>query len=119
MIYMVGDKMITYEESDNLSEAALETLAIIAYNQPVTRLMVDEIRGISSSQMIRKLVAKGFIKEGKNNKLRACDIKRIVDTVINQVYLDEEQLKKKWENKYTEYINKIRNFYFKYNLFFY
>ena len=32
----------------------------------------------------------------------------IVDTVINQVYLDEEQLKKKWGNKYTEYINKIR-----------
>lgn len=56
-------KMIACEENDNLSEAALETLAIIAYNQPVTRLMVDEIRGISSSHMIRKLVYKNLICE--------------------------------------------------------
>ena len=56
-------KMITYEESYNLSEAALETLAIIAYNQPVTRIMVDEIRGISSSHMVRKLVYKNLICE--------------------------------------------------------
>lgn len=57
------------EESNNtLSQAALETLAIIVYNEPITRIKVDEIRGISSSQMIRKLVAKGFIKEcGRDN----------------------------------------------------
>ncbi|MEG2792154.1 MAG: SMC-Scp complex subunit ScpB, partial [Odoribacter sp.] len=42
---------------------ALETLAIVAYNQPLTRIKVDEIRGVSSSQMMRKLVAKGFLKE--------------------------------------------------------
>ena len=46
-----------------LTQAALETLAIIAYNEPITRIEVDEIRGVSSSQMIRKLVAKDFIKE--------------------------------------------------------
>ncbi len=57
------------EECNNtLSQAALETLAIIAYNEPVTRILVDEIRGISSAQMIRKLVAKGFVKEvGKSD----------------------------------------------------
>lgn len=52
------------EDSNNtLSQSALETLVIIAYNEPITRIKVDEIRGISSSQMIRKLVAKGFLKE--------------------------------------------------------
>ncbi len=56
-------KLIENPESNALSQAALETLAIIAYNQPITRIDVDEIRGVSSSQMIRKLVAKGFIKE--------------------------------------------------------
>lgn len=56
-------KLIENPESNALSQAALETLAIIAYNQPITRGDVDEIRGVSSSQMIRKLVAKGFIKE--------------------------------------------------------
>lgn len=56
-------KLIENPESSVLSQAALETLAIIAYNQPITRIQVDEIRGVSSSQMMRKLVAKGFIKE--------------------------------------------------------
>ena len=57
------------EESNNtLSQSALETLAIIVYNEPITRIKVDEIRGIASAQMIRKLVAKGFIKEcGREN----------------------------------------------------
>lgn len=54
----------------NLSQSALETLAIIAYNEPVTRLQVDELRGVNSSQMIRSLVAKDFVKElGKADTL--------------------------------------------------
>ncbi len=57
------EKMVTIEDDGTLSEAALETLAIIAYNQPVTRVMVDDIRGISSSHMIRKLVYKNLICE--------------------------------------------------------
>ena len=37
-------------------------------NEPITRIKVDEIRGISSAQMIRRLVAKGFVKEaGRDN----------------------------------------------------
>ncbi len=56
-------KLIENEENNNLSQSALETLAIIAYNEPITRLMVDEIRGVSSREMIRKLVAKGLVKE--------------------------------------------------------
>lgn len=56
-------KLIENPETNSLSQAALETLAIIAYNQPITRIMVDEVRGIYSSPMIRKLVAKGLIKE--------------------------------------------------------
>lgn len=63
-------KLIENPDSNVLSQAALETLAIIAYNQPVTRLDVDDIRGVSSSQMIRKLVAKGFVKEaGRSDSL--------------------------------------------------
>lgn len=56
-------KLIETPGTSSLSQSALETLAIIAYNQPVTRIEVDEIRGISSAQMMRKLVAKNFIKE--------------------------------------------------------
>lgn len=56
-------KLIENPTTNFLSQAALETLAIIAYNEPVTRIQVDKLRGVASSQMIRKLVAKGFIKE--------------------------------------------------------
>lgn len=52
------------EQSENtLSNAALETLAIIAYNQPISRVGVEEIRGVGCDAMIRKLVAKALIKE--------------------------------------------------------
>ena len=56
-------KLIETPESNTLSPAALETLAIIAYKQPVTRLQVEEIRGVSSDNVIRKLQAKALIKE--------------------------------------------------------
>ena len=56
-------RLIENEDSNVLSQAALETLAIIAYNQPVTRLDVNEIRGVDSGQMMRKLLAKGLLKE--------------------------------------------------------
>lgn len=56
------EKMIEQQET-TLSQAALETLAIIAYKQPVTRLQIEEIRGVSSDNIVRKLQAKALIKE--------------------------------------------------------
>jgi len=55
-------KLITTNPNSTLSQAALETLAIIAYNQPITRVKIDELRGIASSFLIRKLIAKDLIK---------------------------------------------------------
>ena len=57
------------ETSNNLSEAALETLAIIAYNEPITRMQIDEIRGINSTQMLRNLIAKGLIENAGKSDL--------------------------------------------------
>ena len=56
-------KLLDNPETNNLSNAALETLAIIAYNAPITRLEVENLRGVNSSSLIRKLVAKGLVKE--------------------------------------------------------
>ena len=56
-------KLIQNPESNTLSDAALETLAIIAYNQPITRVEIDELRGVSTIHIIRKLLAQGLIKE--------------------------------------------------------
>ncbi len=61
-------KLIQNPETNTLSQAALETLAIIAYNEPITRMQVDKLRGVTTNQIIRKLVAKGLIKEtGRSN----------------------------------------------------
>src|SRR5699024_8710256 len=47
----------------SLSQAALENLAIIAYKQPLTRLEIDEIRGVHSGASLQKLVLRGLIEE--------------------------------------------------------
>lgn len=62
-------KLFTDEETNILSPSALETLAIIAYNEPVTRVFVDEIRGVSSVHVIRKLLFMNFIKEVGRSEL--------------------------------------------------
>jgi segregation and condensation protein B len=50
-------------ESSHLSQAALETLAIVAYRQPVTRPQVDAIRGVNSDAVLKNLLSKGLIQE--------------------------------------------------------
>ena len=62
------EKLAT-ESSNSLSTSALETLAIIAYNEPITRITVDEIRGINSAQMIRNLISKGFVEQAGKSDL--------------------------------------------------
>lgn len=62
-------KLIENPETNILSQAALETLAIIAYNQPITRVQIDAMRGVGSTSIMRKLVAKGFIKESGRSDL--------------------------------------------------
>jgi len=51
------------DTTTTLSQAALETLAIIAYKQPVTRPEVDVIRGVNSDGVMRTLLSKGLIEE--------------------------------------------------------
>jgi segregation and condensation protein B len=51
------------ESTSTLSQAALETLAIIAYKQPITRPEVDVIRGVNSDGVMRTLLSKGLVEE--------------------------------------------------------
>ena len=57
------EKLLESPSTHVLSQAALEVLAIIAYNEPITRSKVDEMRGVDSVYVMRKLLAKGLIKE--------------------------------------------------------
>ncbi len=59
-------KMVENPIIQKLSQAALETLAIIAYKQPVTKVEVSEIRGVNCDGMMRNLLAKALIRECGN-----------------------------------------------------
>jgi len=57
------EKFIGIETTAKLTRAAVETLAIIAYKQPITRPGIDSIRGVSSDGVMKSLLAKGLIQE--------------------------------------------------------
>ncbi|HEX2993313.1 MAG TPA: SMC-Scp complex subunit ScpB [Anaerolineales bacterium] len=57
------ERFLGLEATTHLSRAALETLAIIAYQQPVTRPQIDSIRGVKSDSMMKSLLSKGLILE--------------------------------------------------------
>ncbi|MBS5885450.1 MAG: SMC-Scp complex subunit ScpB [Clostridium sp.] len=56
-------KLLKKNKRQSLSQASLESLAIIAYKQPITRVDIDEIRGVKSESAIHKLLEKDLIKE--------------------------------------------------------
>ena len=120
-------KLIENPETNFLSQAALETLAIIAYNEPITRIQVDTIRGVGSTSIIRKLVAKGFIKEsGRSDMpgrpilyetthefldyfgLSSIDELPNIDDIINSVEKEDDDNKDLYTSKYSE-IEEIDN----------
>ena len=85
------NKLADLPNIKNLSQSALETLAIIAYNGPVTRLEVDELRGINSSGMIRNLVAKDFIKVvGKSDKIGRPNLYGITEEFLDYFGLESK-----------------------------
>jgi len=113
------EELIEVEKSENLSQAALETLAIIAYNEPVTRIYVDEIRGVDSAHMVRKLLYRNLIKEVGRSELPGrpilygvteelldylglssiSELPKLEDIVVSKNQIDDLDL---YESKYKE-----------------
>ena len=62
-VHDYAKKLFQLGKSSTLSQAALETLAIIAYKQPITRVEIEEIRGVGADVMLRKLMARDLIRE--------------------------------------------------------
>ncbi|MDQ9742384.1 SMC-Scp complex subunit ScpB, partial [Acinetobacter baumannii] len=61
-VHPYAAKLFTLDKPSKLSPAALETLAIVAYKQPITRVEIEEIRGVGADVMLKKLMARGLIK---------------------------------------------------------
>lgn len=62
-VYPYAQELFGSAKANTLSQAALETLAIIAYKQPITRVEIEELRGVSAEVMLRKLQARNLIRE--------------------------------------------------------
>ncbi len=109
-------KLFNSNENKTLTPAALETLAIIAYNEPVTRMTIDEIRGVSSSHLVRKLLFLNLIKEvgksdlpGKPNLYATTDefldyfgINSVKDLPEIHIEENKEEDTELFTSKYTE-----------------
>lgn len=63
IIHPYAERLFSSTKMASLSNAAMETLAIIAYKQPITRVEIEEIRGVNCDMMVRKLLARNLIKE--------------------------------------------------------
>ena len=57
------ERFMGLEKSGRLSQAALETLSIIAYRQPCTRAQIEAVRGVNSDSVIANLLTKGLVEE--------------------------------------------------------
>lgn len=57
------ERLFCEYKPDTLSPSALETLAIVAYKQPITRIEIEELRGVNCENILRKLLARNLIIE--------------------------------------------------------
>ena len=56
-------KLVEHPPSQSLTQASLEVLAIIAYKQPITRLEIEDLRGVKSERPLQTLTARGLVQE--------------------------------------------------------
>jgi len=101
------ERLVDEEANSLLSNAALETLAIIAYNGPVTRVEVDEIRGINSSHLVRKLLLKNLIKDvGRSDKPGRPILYNVTENFLDYFGLQSIEDLQKIEEKVEEDLEK-------------
>ena len=111
------EKLVEKEKNDDLSQAALETLAIIAYNSKVTRSYVDEIRGVDSAYQIKKLIYRNLVHEvGRSDLPGRPILYSVTDEFLDylgiksldelpkldEVEIDEEVVSDLYNSKYKE-----------------
>ncbi|WP_439426144.1 SMC-Scp complex subunit ScpB [Oenococcus alcoholitolerans] len=87
----VLEKYYQQSVSSKLSKASLETLTVVAYKQPVTRIEIDKIRGVNSSGAISRLLANDLIEEaGRKNVIGRPVLYKTTDFFLN--YFDLKDL---------------------------
>ena len=107
------EKLVLASDFRRLTQASLETLAIIAYKQPVTRQEIGEIRGVNSEAVIGSLLEKGLVEEAGHKDtpgqpllyrtsrafLEAFGLKSLEDLPPIEEFEPDEQTRKEIEEK--------------------
>jgi len=87
-VHEYAKRLFQMSKHATLSQAALETLAIIAYKQPITRVEIEEIRGVGADMMLRKLLARDLIKEsGRSEAAGRPILYEVTDEFMNSFKL--------------------------------
>lgn len=86
------EKYFSFDVDTTLSPSALEVLAIIAYNEPISRMEIDEIRGVNSSHQVRRLVQKNLIEsKGKSELPGRPNVYGITNTFLEYFGLSSKE----------------------------
>ena len=82
------ERFVLDGQSARLTQAALETLAIIAYRQPVTRARVSAVRGVNVDGVVRTLVARGLVVEAGPDPDSSATLYRTTDLLLERLGLN-------------------------------
>jgi segregation and condensation protein B len=78
----VVERFVLDGQTSRLSQAALETLAIVAYRQPVSRGRVSAVRGVNVDAVMRTLVTRGLVEEAGNDRETGAVLYRTTETFL-------------------------------------
>ena len=98
------ERLLQPVQKQSLSQSAMETLSIVAYKQPVTKLEIEQIRGVKCDYSVQSLVNKNLIEEvGRKETLGRPILYGTTDTFLNHFGLHSlEDLPKPPESEETE-----------------
>jgi segregation and condensation protein B len=82
------ERFVTDGASARLTKAALETLAVVAYRQPVTRGRISAIRGVNCDGVIRTLLARGMVEECGTDPDSTATLYRTTTLFLEKIGLD-------------------------------
>ena len=81
------ERFVLDGQSTRLTQAALETLAVVAYRQPVTRARVSAVRGVNVDGVVRTLVARGLVVEAGTDPDSTATLYRTTDLLLERLGL--------------------------------
>lgn len=90
-------ELIKGEIQENLSQAALEVLSIVAYRSPITRADIEAIRGVNSSFTLRSLLMRGLLERTENPKDNRGYLYKISFDFMKSLGLDSIEKLPEWE----------------------